>query len=463
MSNQEEPTAGTTKAKFPNPGFISHIFFGITCFLFLIAWNLRWAGGGPYYFQGCLPAILSLISYFVGFLFAFASVLNRKSKSNLIALCLHILPLLVVLLLFISRPGPLKPTPVTATFVLSKLHYGGPNEDEREILCYERAYQSWVSYPDFFGSMKRYRTIGWAREANGGDRIFQTYDLFSDRMDRSLVSLVTPEKNRNGTYQDNGWRPRKPEDLLSFHDDVAGFKNGNLEVRLNGRWKPVTQSFKDYTGDIVVIVSGHEILKQRAERATAIDLNQKCQFFPGHDLLVYLDGVQGKPGNAWFIDLTLGHPRPIQGLNDIFPSRINTLPVCGKAELIRVDGTDEYFGLKDREECKHEFGKQYRIKVQFDDPDLEYGDAITRCDWDKGDGRIISTDRPEFIHTFNASDKLYSGMRGVKVRAYDLSGQAGPWGGVYYLDVTFQKGVPNVNRVDVTERVTKWMKDHPFK
>lgn len=465
MITREEPTAGTTRAKFPNSGLISYIFFGIAFFLFLISWNLWWAGGGPYYFQGCLPAILSLISYFVGFIFAFISVLNRKSKSNLIALCLHFLPLLVVFLVFISRPGPLKPTPVTATFVLSKLHYGGPNEDEREILSYERTYQSSVSYPGFFGSMKRYRTIGWARDANGGDRIFQTYDLLSDRMDRSPVILVTPRNSRNGTYQDNGWRPTMPEDLLSFHDDVAGFKSGNLEVRLNGKWKPVTQSFKAYNGDVVIIVSGQEILRQRVERVTAVDLNQKCQFFPWHDLLVYLDGVPGKPGNAWFIDLTLGHPRSIQGPNDIFPSRVNTLPTLsvGGSELVRIDGTDEYAGLKDRADRKHEYGKPYRITVKFDDPDFEYGDEITHYDWDRGDGTIVTTEKPEIVHTFKATDKVILGQYLIKIRAFDRSGQAGPWGTLPIEELYFQKDVPNVLRFDATEQVNKWIKEHPFK
>jgi hypothetical protein len=437
MSNLEEPRPGATKAKISNYGILSHIFFGITCFLFLIAWNLSDAGGGPYYFQGCLPALLSLISYIVGFIFAITSILlNRKSKSNLIALCLHFIPPLAVFLFYISRPGPLKPTPVTATFVLSKLHYGGPNEDEREILCFERAYESRVSYPDFFGSMKRYRTIGWAREANGGDRIFQTYDLLSDRMDRSPVNLVTPKNNRSGTYQDNGWRPKMPEDLLSFHDDVAGLKSGSLEVRLDGIWERVTQSFKAYNGDVVIIVSGQEILKQRVERATARDLNQKCQFFIGHDLLVYLDGVQGKPGNAWFIDLTLGHPRPIQGPNDIFPSRANTPPkIWNTFDAVRVDGAP---GTKFEEDIKFELGVPYRILLKIEDPDLEYGDEITRCDWELEYGKIITTMKPELIFTFK-TEKMYQ----FWFRAYDKSGKPGPWCGTSVPSYMFEKDIPN--------------------
>jgi len=449
MINQEEPNPETTKFKFSNRGLLSQIFFGITCILFLIAWDLSDAGGGPYYFQGCLPAILSLISYIVGFVIAIISiVIDQKSKFNLIALFLHSLTLLIVFLFFISRPGPQKKLPVTAHFVLSKLHYGGPNEDEREILGMERTYESQVSYPTFFGSMKRYRTIAWERDANGGDRIFQTYDLLSGHMDRSPVTLVASMNRRNPTYQDNGWRPKMPEDLLSYREDAAGWKSGNLEVRLDGRWKDYAKSFKAFAGDIVVVVSGQEILRQRVERATAMDLSRKCQFFLGHDLLVYLDGVYGQPGDAWFIDLTLGHPRSIQGPNDIFPSRVNTLPTFKSLfDMIRVDGTDEYAGLKYRDDCKHEFGKAYRITVKFEDPDLEYGDAITRYDWDRGDGKIVSTKAPEFIHTFKATDKLDSRAHEIKVRAYDRSGQAGAWESVYVPDLYFQKDIPNVIRI----------------
>jgi hypothetical protein len=289
------------------------------------------------------------------------------------------------------------------------------------------------------------------------------------------VTLFHYDTNTNGNYQENGWNTRTD---LGFRDKGMGVKFGALEVRLEGKWKRLSRRYitdmtsadgpfklhktewDAYFGDIAVYMKGIELLRQRVENITALDLQTKCQVFPQHDLFVYLDGLEYGPGTAWFLDLTLGHTKPPQGSNEIFPGRINTLPTLSPdgSKFVRVDGTDEYAGLKDRDDRKHEYGKPYRISVKFDDPDFEYGDEITHYDWDRGDGKIVTTKKPEFIHTFKTTDKVILRQYRIKIRAYDRSGQAGPWGILPIEELYFQKGVPNVMRYDTADQMNKWIK-----
>lgn len=352
--------------------------------------------------------------------------------------------------------------PVKAAFVLSKVRYGYSPADN-EIWVFDWDITTSRDSLHLFGSTKRYRTLGWEREADGGNRVFQTYDLAATRMGRAPVTLF--KDGRNLGYRENGWRAARLEYGQDIQEKGTGLRLGGLQVRLDGSWKLITHrylsdmtsadgpfkvvkyAYQGFSGDVVVLVGGQEILRQRVDQLSALDLNGKCQAFPGHDLFVYLDGLPGRPGTAWFLDLTLGHPHPVQGPDEIFPGRVNTLPAYSRsADFSRVDGTDEYVGLKYRDDRKHEYGKAYRIAATFEDPDLDYGDALTRYDWNTGSGRIVTTLQPEIIHTFRVTDKLEWGMHVIQVRAYDRSGQAGPWGGIAVPNFYFQKDVPNVIR-----------------
>jgi hypothetical protein len=365
--------------------------------------------------------------------------------------------------------------PVKASFVLSKIRYGYSPTAENEIWHFDWDRTPYREILDLFGSTERYRTIGWEREADGGNRVFQTYDLIANRMHRAPAVLFKDGKNIG--YQANGWRPAQLEYGQNIQEKGSGLRLGDLQVRLDGSWELITlrwlsdyvsadgpfrvvkYSYQGFSGDVVVFMRDQEILRQRVDKLSYLDLNHKCQVFPGHDLFIYLDGLPSRPGTAWFLDLTLGHPRPIQGPDEIFPGRVNTLPTYSydDATFIRVDGTDEYAGLKDRADRKHEFDKPYRITVKFTDPDLEYGDALTRYDWDTGSGGIVTTLKPEIIHTFRANDPLQFRQHRINVRAYDRSGKAGPWGVIAVEDLYFQKDVPNVTHaVAVTPQ-----KSHP--
>jgi len=289
---------------------------------------------------------LSIISVFSSAIGILSIIMSSKlglefsnSKKTMIIfglLATSIFPFVVVIFLnLLDKPAkPKVASQVTASFVINKLRYGYSKSAEREIWCFE-----WDSsygenglykglpgpitrYPNLLGSTTRYRTVAWEREAVGGDRILQTYDLTSNQMARVPLKLM-PINGVSPTYEDNGWRFQDRLSQLTLMDNSEGAHSGGLDVRLEGGWRgsPINYFF----GDVVVIMNGKELLRQRVDKVSAVDLTSKCQYFSDHDLFVYLDGPPNQSGTAWFLDLTRGQSRPILPPKDKVP-RLDSVP-----------------------------------------------------------------------------------------------------------------------------------------
>ncbi len=328
---------------------------------------------------------------------------------------------------FREEPGP-NVGPVRARFVMYKLHYGGPYSDPTGAPneLWTTDVRSGSTLPEIWGSTSQYRLLGWSKVQAGSQVRFQTFDLITGNMSE------VPVEAKNGIQ---GWlspkTPRGERPLVAESEPKR-----EVLIRLEGTWRTVskrrvtgflaadgpfkvhTNRWRTFSGDLVVVVRGEEILRQRVQNLVDGQLRGKAQILDSHDLLVYMDSAPGLGGEAWFLDLTLGHPKPLQVKGGIFPGRTNTPP--------RVQSLGHFSPLtRDRAEFRAQVlpGVPYVIVAEAFDPDLDIGDAITGFEWDFGDGRIRTSEGAEIPFTFPRRARVP-----MKVRAIDRSGSPGPWG-----------------------------------
>jgi hypothetical protein len=335
-----------------------------------------------------------------------------------------------LVLMFREEPGP-SVGPVQARYVMGRLRYGRPYSDPTgaEGELWTTYLGSGMDLPEVWGSTARYRLLGWMTKQEGHHVQFQSLDLI--RGGRSEVPVAWD----NGIQ---GWLA--PATLVGEPPQFREpYREGPVRVNLEGTWRTVskrgmtgllsaggpfkmyTNKWRTFSGDMVVVVGGEELVRQHVEHFVDRNFYDKVQALIDHDVMVFMAGAPGAGGEALVLDLTRGHPRPPQKEGGIFPSRDNTLPRVVNFGC-SVPGTRTQLNPWEVRP-----GVAYLLTVEAFDPDLEVGDSICGFEWDLGDGRIRKTDRPELTYAFPRRARY-----DIKVRALDRSGTPGPWGGFYW-------------------------------